>query len=316
MREKKISLLSFPWESIAIFVFSFLVSSLVWMKLNDGAVTCFLKHTPSGCHKGETLLGYIVSSTLLAPDSLPVVFSVLGALISICVALSGMRLRQEVDDIRLSIDGYREAVFAGLASAGSDSVRVLHYKELEGSLLNTTAADSKNAPRNVLLNNKTVQTILKGLRDRGEAQLEEAGYNAGKDFGEVVVSLQKENLDDLDLLIEEWFRYDSNAGFGNFGKDTYLQPGAYNVIGIRLRYNFLATGGTFKDPNVSLCGFMRGYIRGVISSLPRTTLARFGFSPETITVAHDPRSQNCICTSKNETRGCLFTVTARPLADS
>ncbi len=304
-------LLSLPWEAAAIFVLSFVVSVLVWVDENRSAVDCYLRKAAPIC-PGGTLWGYFVAKTAMTPDSLPVIFSVLGALISFCVALAGLRLRREVDEIKSSVEGYREAVFGGLASAGGDAIRVLHYKELEGSLLNTTAADSKNAPRNVLLNNKTIQTILKALQDGGGSQLEDAGYNAGKDFGEVVVSLQKDNLEDLDMLIEEWFRYDSNAGFGNFGKDSYLHPGSNNIISIRLRYNFLATGRTFKEADASLCGFMRGYIRGVISSLPRATLERFGFTPETISVAHDPRSANCICTSKQEARGCVFVVTARP----
>jgi hypothetical protein len=72
----------------------------------------------------------------------------------------------------------------------------------------------------------------------------------------------------------------------------------------------LTAGPDFKDPSRSLCDFMRGYIRGVISSLPPDTLNRFRFTPDNIVVTHDPRSANSICTTKHEQRGCLFVVTA------
>jgi len=298
-----------PWESIAIFLFSLVVSGAVWAEENQQELTCILKNTPVSCpERNQTLFGYFISSVLGLPVGLPTVFSVLGILISICVALSGWRLRREIDEITGSVGAYRDAIFNGLALAGSDALRILHYKELEGALLNTTAADTANAPRNILLNNKTIQTILKSLRDRGEKHLETAGHDAGKDFGQVVVDLQKDRLGNLDVLIEEWFRYDSNAGFGNFSKDSYLRPGPHNTIKIRLKYNFLTTGRNFKDASNSLCAFMRGYIHGVISSLPSETLKEFGFSPEGIVVVHDSRTSDCICTSKQESRGCIFTV--------
>lgn len=142
-----------------------------------------------------------------------------------------------------------------------------------------------------------------------EKLLNRLGNDCGREFGNVVVNRLPGRLDDLNRLIGEWFRYDSNAGFGRFEQvDQFVAGHDNKERRIVLHYNFLTSGDQYRRPDASLCAFMRGYIRGVFANLPPHTLQRYHLHPDTITVCHDPASLDCICASKDEEKGCTFIV--------
>ena len=249
---------------------------------------------------------------------LAAIAGMIGAIASTMWTLIDWRLAQLSDQIeadvetarssaRSDIELYRRAIFEGLHGYESDVIRTLHYDDATGVLLNTTAKDSRNAPRNVLLNNKTVQTILKSVLDAGEDVLEATGFGCGRDFGGVVTGLHGPAHNDLLGLLSEWFRYDSNAGFGKFVLMSETVSGHSPEIRIVLHYNFLTSGDTFNKPGSNLCAFMRGYIKGVFSSLSDEVLSKAGMEKSKLTVLHEPK--DCTCLSQDEDRGCVFHVT-------
>lgn len=259
------------------------------------------------------VLSQLPALMLLVPGAVMPTASIVASLLGVGLTLlwtliswQTSMLRREVS---ADVEEFKKAAYEGLFRFQGDAVRTLRYDESEGSLINATARDSRNAPRNVLLNNKTIQTILKTILDHDEATLEETGYSCGRDFGGVIVALHPTEMNDLRGLINEWFRYDSNAGFGRFDLKSEIRLGKTHEIQIVLHNNFLTSGEIYKIERQSLCGFMRGYIRGVFSSLPSESLMKNGFKPEKISVKHDSHSNECICFSKDERRGCIFTVT-------
>jgi hypothetical protein len=133
--------------------------------------------------------------------------------------------------------------------------------------------------------------------------LEEVGISCGGGFGSVILSLHDVDRDDLRALMFAWFKYDSNAGFGRFE----LIEGS-DDIRISLRHNFLASGKEFLSPSRSLCAFMRGYIKGVVKSMPPVALSHAGLDAASLSVTHDPATEDCICTSHRPDRGCIFTI--------
>ncbi|MES2835407.1 MAG: hypothetical protein V4707_11940 [Pseudomonadota bacterium] len=203
---------------------------------------------------------------------------------------------------------YREELKSNVFSFGADAVRLLEYKEYDGILINTTAGDAANSPRNVLLNNTTLQKILAAIDDK--ERLRALGFSCGKAFGAVVNSPKMTSRNDFRSLVFVWFKYDSNAGFGSFELAGDIQPG--RPVQIVLRHSFLVAGQDFREPEKSLCEFMSGYIAGVLYTFPLHALLQAGLTREGIVVFHDPMSPECICSSRNDDSGCRFSVQMMP----
>lgn len=261
---------------------------------------------------GTTLTFLAISLALsFGPQALPADWrtspSTWLAFASCILSLFWAVLAWHLERIHSEIRTYSEAIHSGLAKHGNNAIRLLPYDEEQGTLKNTT--EGEDSPRNVLFNLRTIQTVLRGVIDHGdEAHLTEIGRICGENFSlRVLLSPErKPHVDDLGRLIDDWFLYDSNAGFGKFWRSTIASDGKLKIT---LQYNFLTAGDELNHTNhKNLCAFMSGYIKGVVSRLPPETLRRSGFNPQKLAVDHAER--DCTWTWKDERKGCVFTVTS------
>ncbi len=199
----------------------------------------------------------------------------------------------------------RSELANGVVRSQGTLYRSLRYSEDTGILYNHTSKD-ENAPRNVLFNNQTIAVLLSTATDTSFEKLSKIGYECGRRFGVFLQNKLRENSNmrlSLRKVIDIWIEYDSNAGFGKFDLEVSDDEKAMHIL---LKHNFLAEMAEFQEPSRSLCPFMTGYLNGVLSTLPREIIKESGFQSGRLGVVHDVCSENCVCTSHDQHRGCRW----------
>ena len=172
----------------------------------------------------------------------------------------------------------------------------------EGMLINP--ADHSKHPRNIALKITTFLSLLKGIKaafDSGNDHIlhdkdkdkdkdlktifKEVGYSPGFTFGIQMEEELKERYKELEMippykLIEGWFQFDRDAGFGHFIYDGFKasnflkgdiseNPDSKKIkIGtITLKNNFLLEPDENGNIDVNMVYLIAGYIEGVINVL-------------------------------------------------
>jgi hypothetical protein len=202
----------------------------------------------------------------------------------------------------------RKNLAEGMVRTGAFVYRSLRYDEITGILYNHTSNDPA-APRNVLFNNKTISYLLSTAVEMG-ADLEAIGFKCGAGFGQFLnVHLKKSGGKDISFVnaIDLWIEYDSNAGFGRFEREG---GDLGRITAIVLKHNFL-TEPPFQTPEARLCTFITGYLNGVLDALPHDTIRQGGYIGGQVAVSHDPFSEDCACTNKNQPKGCRWKIVER-----
>ena len=121
--------------------------------------------------------------------------------------------------------------------------------------------------RNILVRLGTIQQILIGIsdgrevEDSGRKALQKVGKKIGLMFGDQFIDQHGVKEKTLHDMIDAWCEYDVDAGWGRF---VFL-PGSSEFVGsIQVRSNFLTSSLGALNLNQSLCGFLEGYISGIL----------------------------------------------------
>jgi hypothetical protein len=225
--------------------------------------------------------------------------------------------RQEVNRLKEDNEEFRRQLARGVVEHDQHYYRTLTYKREEGTLFNGFG-DAKDISRNVLFSNKTVNLILREIRDLDRSKprlLHDIGKKASERFAaEMVKDIQaqtrttfKSDTERLPEWIKKWIEFDSDAGFGKFELEgTEAEWKNHKVI--VLKYSFL-TQDCLEDRkrNFELCFFMTGYLEGILNSFPKDVLSPYDLYPGEISVEHNPNdSDECICAGRADFKGCRF----------
>lgn len=121
--------------------------------------------------------------------------------------------------------------------------------------------------RNILVRLGTIQQILIGISDgretgdSGRKALQKVGKKIGLMFGDQFIDQHGVKEKTLHDMIDAWCEYDVDAGWGRF---VFL-PGSSELVGsLQVRSNFLTSSLGNLDLEQSLCGFLEGYISGIL----------------------------------------------------
>jgi len=135
--------------------------------------------------------------------------------------------------------------------------------------------------RNVLMRIETIRHVLHSVAgfsddaDQTRRRLYRIGKQIGKDFADDFYDASNEARESQNLIdiIDAWCVYDVEAGWGKF----ILEPGSTEYTGtIVVRSNFLiapiddhAHEGSLVKHEASVCGFLEGYISGILEVFVR-----------------------------------------------
>lgn len=229
----------------------------------------------------------------------------------------------DLGDIRSRFDRLQHELARGVVDYEKRRYRALEYDEQKGSLLNRFE-DDDNHTRNVLFSNKTINLIFTEVEKLHRGALPAIGEAASRRFArELVESIQdsfrRHSPDPLkiDLLewISLWLQFDTAAGFGRFTLNGKRAKAAEMTLEEReqwksdprliLHYSFLVDDDAAKEAR--LCGFMTGYIKGVLDNFPEPVLAQYGLQPHGVSVEHHMGDGNqCVCAGRHPADGCIF----------
>lgn len=228
--------------------------------------------------------------------------------------------RSEVNRLKDDNDEFRRQLARGVVEHDRHFYRTLTYRREEGTLFNGFG-DAKDISRNVLFSNKTVNLILREVRDLDTTRprlLHEIGKKASERFAaEMVRDIQQQtrstlkNDEKLTEWIKKWIEFDSDAGFGKFELEGGEREWK-NRKTILLKYSFLTQDCLVTEDrqrNFDLCYFMTGYLEGILNSFPKDVLNPYDLYPGEVSVTHDPRNADeCICAGRSDYQGCRYQV--------
>lgn len=226
--------------------------------------------------------------------------------------------KDEVSEIKDENERFRNQLAIGVIEHDKHHYRALTYKKEFGALYNGYGDEKDNA-RNVLFSNKTINLIFREVRDiepNNQDLLHNIGKRASERFADEMVSeinqkmSQDMSKNELIYWINEWIKFDSDAGFGKFDLGDSGKNWKNEKI-IFLKHSFLTADckGEDKQKNKGLCRFMSGYLEGVLNAFPQEILEPYDLKQKRILVSHNVDSdQECICAGRSPYKGCVFHI--------
>lgn len=227
-------------------------------------------------------------------------------------------LRADIEEIEARSEKFRKDLAKGIVEYGGVAYRSLRYDPTQGCIY-YGEADTDN--RNILFNNETFKKILQTAQSEYQEHIQsdnvrdtllyKLGYSASSRFAKHFQKhLETQHIAfALTSWLKAWTSYDSDAGFGKM--EVRPISAEHETAQVVIHQSFLTHGHDYGG-NRSLCGFMIGYIEGLLKNFAAALYHEEGLDREGIQVQHD-FERECYHGHQNPDIGCIFWVIAPKL---